>query len=254
MRDSERRIISSKKDLSTILPTLRKGDVITGIIPLREGEEHILLDLIERDITVIPSATSQLASRSKTFQARILKPWMLQETTVIYNRHQLLEATTLFHRNAIERVIVKHDRKNGGIGIFLYNNIEDVYNQSGCTSMRYPFVIQPFLPNSRDIRVIILDKYQEAYSRENPDSFRNNLHCGGVAQPYALTTEMQNLCREVMERARFPYAHLDLMLSENETLFLAEINLRGGIRGAKISTTEYKSRIKDIEENLLRQL
>ncbi len=254
MRDSTRRIISSKKDLATILPTLRKGDVVTGIIPLRAGEEHILLDLIERQIDVIPSATSQLASRSKTFQARILKPWMLPQTYIIYDRHQLLESTNLFHSTKTAQVIVKQDRKNAGIGVFLYNSIEDVYNQSAGNTLLYPFVVQPFLQNSLDIRVIVLGDYQEAYRRDNPNSFRNNLHCGGQAQPYTLPPKAQNLCREVMTRGRFPYGHLDLMLAEDGSIFLAEINLRGGIRGAKISTAEYKIRVKEIEERLPAQL
>lgn len=253
LRDIARRIISNKKDFATILPTLRKGDVVTGIIPLRAGEEHILLDLVERQIDVIPSATSQLASRSKTFQARILKSWMLPQTSIIYDRHQLLEATNLFHSKKTNQVIVKQDRKNAGIGIFLYNSIEDVYNQSAGNTLLYPFVVQPFLQNSIDIRVIMLGDYQEAYRRDNPNSFRKNLHCGGHAQPYTLPLKAQNICSEVMTRGRFPYGHLDLMLAEDGAIFLAEISLRGGIRGASISTAEYKTRVKKIEETLLAQ-
>ncbi len=254
MRDITRRIISSKTNIAAILPTLQKGDVVTGIIPLRAGEEHILLDLVERRVNVIPSATSQLASRSKTFQARILKPWMLPQTSIIYDRHQLLEATNLFHSTKTRQVIVKQDRKNAGIGVFLYNSIEDVYNQSAGNTLLYPFVVQPFLQNSVDIRVIILGDYQEAYRRDNPNSFRHNLHCGGHAQPYTLSSKALNLCSEVMTRGRFPYGHLDLMLAEDGSIFLAEINLRGGIRGAKISTAEYKIRVKKIEEKLLGQI
>jgi ribosomal protein S6--L-glutamate ligase len=56
-----------------------------------------------------------------------------------------------------------------------------------------------------------------------------------------------------MTRGRFPYGHLDLMVAEDGSIFLAEINLHGGIRGASISTAEYKSRVKMIEKTLLAQ-
>jgi hypothetical protein len=37
-----------------------------------------------------------------------------------------------------------------------------------------------------------------------------------------------------MARARFPYAHLDLQLLENNRCYLSEMALEGGINGAQI--------------------
>ncbi len=217
---------------------------------MRPQEEHLLLDLSARGIRLIPSATSQMASKSKTFQARIFSPWMIPHTTVIYDIHSLLETVSQYQKNSITKVILKHDRKNAGVGILLYNSIEDVYNQAANNIISFPFVLQPFLAESEDIRVIIIGDYIEAYKRYSPYNFRNNLHCGGTAEPFSLQKKEYDFCQEILKRGDFPYGHLDLMITGEQDIYLAEINLRGGIRGARISTEKYKKKVAAIEKAL----
>ncbi|MFN2352967.1 MAG: RimK family alpha-L-glutamate ligase [Desulfopila sp.] len=236
------RVITDRATLFSDFDNLCEGDIILGRIPLKQGEEHLLLDLSCRGITMVPSASSQLASKSKTFQASILKPWMVPHTLVIHDRHQLLEATTLYHRHDIGKVVLKQERKNAGLGILMYNSIEEIYSQAAHHNIIFPFVLQPFHQQSRDLRVIIIGSYMEAYSRHNPNNFRNNLHCGGQAETSTLSEEICRFCHTAMARADFPYAHLDLMYTADNRLYLAEINLRGGLRGAGIRGTDYKNR------------
>lgn len=221
---------------------------------MRVHEEHLLLDLSARGINLIPSASSQMASRSKAYQARIFSPWMIPQTAVIYNTHQLLETVNQYQAKNITKVVLKHDRKNAGIGILLYNCLEDVFNQAANNCLTFPFVVQPFIPRSNDIRVIIIDDYVEAYQRSNPHNFRNNLHCGGTATPWELADGHLAFCKEIMERGDFPYGHLDLMITEEDKIYLAEINLRGGIRGAQITTEGYQDRVTIAEKKLLQKL
>ena len=47
-----------------------------------------------------------------------------------------------------------------------------------------------------------------------------------------------------MKQTDFYYAHLDLMVTEGGASYLGEINLRGGLRGARISPQDYRQRIK----------
>jgi ribosomal protein S6--L-glutamate ligase len=176
---------------------------------------------------------------------------MIPQTVVIYDIHGLLDTVSLFGHHGVGEVVLKHDRKNAGLGIHLYRNIEDVYNQAANNSIPYPFVIQPFVADSRDIRVIILDDYTEAYERQNPDNFRNNLHCGGDAEVFQLNAAQLALCNAIMKRASFPYAHLDLMITEKNEVYLAEINLRGGIRGAVIDPSSYQKKVEAIDKKLL---
>ena len=248
------RVISNRNNLDHHYHRLATGDIIFGKIPMKAGEEHMLFDLASRGVRCIPSATAQLTSRSKRYQALTLSPWMLPETTVVYDIHQLLALCNHYHRKSITTVVVKQEGKNGGVGILRYGSIEDVFNQAASDCLVFPFILQPFLDNSVDMRVIILGPYKEAYRRVNPHCFRNNLHCGGTAEPCDLSDPAEQLCREVMARADCPYGHLDLLLAPQGKIYLSEINLRGGLRGAKISTPEYRRRVTDIENKLLEKM
>lgn len=247
-------IVRNNQTLFTSYNLLKTDDIIYGRIRLNPGEEHLLTDLVERGIRLIPSATSQVASRSKTFQARIFNDFMLPNTLAVYDIHSLLLATTIYQKLGCTKVVLKHDRKNGGLGVHIFNSIEDLYNQMSCGTALFPFVVQPFQEKFRDIRVIILDDYLEAYERINPDNFRQNLHCGGKAKPIQLNDRQQDFCRQVMRRGGFSYAHLDLMLIDDEKWCLMEINLRGGLKGARISGEEYRRKIEEIHERQLASL
>ena len=247
------RIIRKNDALFEAFQELVCGDIVACRIRLKYNEEHLLLDLTERGIHLIPSATSQLASRSKSFQARLLSALMIPHTVVIYDIHGLLESISLYNRYCIKKVILKHDRKNAGLGIHLFQNIEDVYTQAANNVLPFPFVLQPFIANSRDIRVIFLDQYVEAYERKNPYGFRNNLHCGGQAESFTPSQSQMELCKNAMKRGKFPYAHLDLMVTESGDTYLAEINLRGGIRGAAIDPGNYQKKVSTINEKLLQE-
>ncbi len=221
---------------------------------MRYAEESILIDLLERGIHLIPSATAQLASRSKVFQAKIFSNFMLPGTLAIYNDHMLLEASSLYHKNEYRKVVLKNDRKNAGLGIHLFKDIEDLYNHVSGKSFEFPFVISPYQKDFKDIRVIILDNYIEAYERVNPYNFRKNLHCGGKSKSYQLDKKQLKFCKQVMERGQFNYGHIDLMLTKDNKCYLTEINLRGGLRGAQISGKSYKAKLKALHEKLLKRL
>ncbi|MCK5515616.1 MAG: hypothetical protein KAI39_01985 [Desulfobulbaceae bacterium] len=233
---------------------LSASTVVCTRIRLKTGEEHLLTDLAERGVTLIPSATAQLASRSKVFQTRLFSDYMLPGTCAVYDIHTLLEAIPFYRKQKINQVVLKRERKNGGLGVHLFPDIEDIYNQVTGGVFSLPFVIQPFQPDSRDIRVIILDDYLEAYERKNDYNFRKNLHCGGQSTPVKLNEEQISFCREIMARGRFSYAHIDLLLTGEQEYWLTEINLRGGLRGAKIKGDIYRGKIESIHEQLLSNL
>ena len=56
-----------------------------------------------------------------------------------------------------------------------------------------------------------------------------------------------------MQRGKFPYAHLDLMVTGSGETYLSEINLRGGIKGAVITSQEYMEKIDAIHAAFARQ-
>ncbi|HET97176.1 MAG TPA: hypothetical protein ENN98_00435 [Desulfurivibrio alkaliphilus] len=242
------RLIRDNETLRNTYHQLQPGDRVVGRVRLAPGEEYLLLDLVARGVHLFPSALSQAVSRSKVMQAALLGPFMLPHTTAIHDLHDLHRAVNRYHAAGIGRVVTKLDRANAGMGVLLWNNVEEVLNQATLGSLAPPFVLQPFAPESRDLRVIVLGDYQEAYLRHNPVGFRHNLHCGGSAQPQLLSPEQEDFCRRVMARGGFPYAHLDLMLLPDHRFCLGEINLRGGLRGAQISPAEYKTRLQALQE------
>ncbi|WP_136799669.1 MULTISPECIES: ATP-grasp domain-containing protein [Desulfosediminicola] len=257
MTDQSVRVIDNNEFLFQNYQSLTSWHIVNCRLRLIPGEEHLLIDLLKRGITLIPSASAQITSRSKVHQARIYSDFMLPNTVAVYDANSLLEATSLFTSHSVTEVVLKRDRKNSGIGIHRFSNIEDVYNLATFCDIEFPFVIQPLARGFRDIRVILLGEYTEAYERINNGNFRRNLHCGGSAAPVEITDEIRGFCRDVMERGDFPYAHIDLMLFDEElngkTIYLTEINLRGGLRGARISTPDYQSLTRSVHDRLVRE-
>jgi len=247
----EKLVIRDNSSLRARYDTLQAGDIILGRLRLRETEESLLLDLCDRGITLIPSALSQLTSRSKTLQAVLFAPFMLPYTRAIHTQHDLIGAISDYQKNAITKVVTKLDRSNGGMGVHLWPTIEELFTHTSLGNIPFPFVLQPFAADCRDIRVVYLDNYVEAYQRHNPYNFRNNLHHGGASQACELSDEQINLCRHVMKRGRFPYGHIDIIVTNEGKSYLGEINLRGGIRGARINPPEYQARVEAIHQQML---
>ncbi len=245
------RIIHDNKTLFECFDELTAGDIVVGRVRLRPGEEHLLLDLVARGVVLFPAATSQLCSRSKVFQARLLGRFMIPGTAPVYDMHDMMRLVTEYGQQGVERVVCKLDRANGGLGILLYSSVEEVYSQAVLGVLRFPFVVQPFLEECRDVRVVMLGDTVDAYQRHNPHNFRHNLHCGGTGSPWVLSAAQAGFCRQVMARAGFPYAHVDLLMSPAGEFRLTEINLRGGLRGARICQKDYVGAIEKIHAELV---
>ncbi len=233
-------IITDNKTLFTRLNDIGSGDAMVGRVRIRPGEEGLLLYLQSLGLKMMPSALSQLLSRSKVMQAEIFAAFMPPMTRPVFSRHDLFELISGYGENHIGRVVSKLDHANGGLGINLWPDIEALHNQVCFGNLDFPFVVQPFIENCRDLRLIVIGDYHEAYWRDNQAGFRNNLHAGGVSRPAEVDPQWLDFSKRVMAQGEFPYAHIDLMFTEGK-FYLGEINLRGGLRGAAISTSRYKS-------------
>jgi ribosomal protein S6--L-glutamate ligase len=226
-------IIHNSRELKDHYEVLKAGDVFLGILSYKFLKDRVLIDLLERGVRIFPSALAQTLSSSKVTQALVLGQWMLPHTLVITRRLSLMHAISYLHRHQIQCVVTKEDRLDCGYGIHYWEGIEDVYNQMALQSLEYPFVVQPFIDRYTDVRVVIVGDYMEAYARENPYNFRNNISAGGTSRPYHMTDGQLALCRAVMERGGFPYAHIDMFITP-EGNYLSEIALDGGLKGACI--------------------
>jgi ribosomal protein S6--L-glutamate ligase len=239
-------IITDNQTLMARLHDLGPGDVVVGRVRVRPGEEGILLYLESRGVRMVPPALAQLLSRSKVMQAAVLGRFMPPLTVPVYTRHDLMEVIALYGEKGVGRVVSKQDRGDAGFGVHLWPDIEAVHNQVCFGRLGFPFVVQPFIEGCRDLRMIVLGDHVEAYWRENPSGFRNNLGRGGRSRPAEPERGWLGLAELVMRAGRFPYAHIDLLFDAGGGFHLGEINLRGGLHGARIGPEEYRRRLEAI--------
>ena len=231
-------IIRSNRELISRYDELTEGDTFIGMLSFKHLRQQVFVDLLERGVQILPSALSQILSRSKATQARVFRKWMVPHTEVISRRADMIAAINTYGALNIRTVVTKENHLQCGFGIHKWNSMEDLYNQSSFDGRQYPFVVQPFLNDYSDVRVIVAGDYWEAYTRKNPHNFRMNLSLGGTSSPYELTTTQLALCRAVMERGKFPYAHIDLLVTTDGREYVSEIALNGGLKGARITREE----------------
>lgn len=244
-------IITSNRELRERYDELSVGDIFLGSLSFKFLREAVFVDLLERGVGCLPSALSQVLSRSKIAQALVYKTWMILPTVVVSRRMDLMDAITIFKRSGIGSVVTKQDRLHCGHGIRRWESVEDLYNYLALDESSYPFVLQPCVDNFRDVRVVVVGDYLEAYTRRNPYNFRVNLAAGGESLAYDLNPDQERFCRSAMERGQFPYAHIDLMLIEKgKHYYLNEIVLNGGIKGARIGRKELDQMKRALLERL----
>jgi ribosomal protein S6--L-glutamate ligase len=243
-------IVRTNRELKTNYNELAAGDVFIGNLSLKYLKQPMLIDMLERGIRCLPSPLAQILNNSKVAQAFVLHDWMLPHTLAISRRTDLIEAINVFAKIGIGPVVTKQDGLHCGHGVRRWETIETLYSFMALSESSYPFVLQPFQEEFTDIRVIIVGDYVESYSRSNLYNFRVNLSSGGTGSPYELNEKKEAFCRSAMQRGKFPFAHLDLMVSENGECYLSEITLNGGIKGARIGRQELEQKKKALLEKL----
>lgn len=243
-------IVRTNRELKAKYNELTAGDIFIGNLSLKYLKQPLLIDMLERGIRCLPSPLAQILNSSKVAQAFVLHEWMLPHTQAISRRTDLIDAINTFGKNGIGPVVTKQDDLHCGHGIRRWETIETLYSFMALAESSYPFVLQPFQEEFTDIRVIIVGDHVESYTRSNLYNFRVNLSSGGTGSPYKLDEKKEAFCRSVMQRGKFPFAHLDLMILENGECYLSEITLNGGIKGARISREDLIQNKKALLEKL----
>ena len=243
-----RLLIQTMRDFRRHYPDLGVGDAVVGALALKPGEEVKLLDLEARGVALFPAALAQALARSKAAQAEVLGRHMIPGTFVAYGPGDLTGHLEEYQARGWEKVVSKRDRAHLGLGVSLWPSLETLYSLAALNPIPYPLVVQPFVAGARDVRVVWVGDYREAYERLNPNSFRKNLFQGGVSRPLDLTPELEEFCRAVLARGKFPYAIFDLLLTPEGQIFLSEITLKGGITGARLNQAEFKAKVAALEK------
>lgn len=243
-------IIKGNRKLKELYNKLGPGDIFIGSLVSKHLKQSMLIDLMERGVHCFPSPLSQVINRSKAMQALVFKDRMLPHTKVITRRLELIDSINLYHQVGIGHVVTKEEHMHCGYGVRRWESVESLYSHTALLESPYPFVLQPFLNNFTDVRAIIAGDYIEAYARHNPHNFRMNISSGGTSYPYVLDKEKEALCRSIMDRGKFPFAHIDLHILESGECFLSEIALNGGIKGVAITRKELDKKKQVVLERL----
>jgi ribosomal protein S6--L-glutamate ligase len=246
------RLVRSITEFRRYYQELRAGDVVLGPLALRVGEEFKLLDLADRGVALFPPALAQLLARSKVAQAEVLREFMVPGTFVAYGLGDLSNRLPQFQAEFPGPVISKRERAHLGLGVSRWPSLEALYSLAGLQPLSYPLVLQPFIQGARDFRVVTVADYTESYERVNPHSFRKNLYQGGSSRAAELDPSQLFFCREVMARGKFPYAILDLLVSPDGRTYLSEINLKGGLTGARLDQAGFRQKIGALAEEFCR--
>ncbi|OPX20377.1 MAG: hypothetical protein BZ151_04300 [Desulfobacca sp. 4484_104] len=245
------RIIRSAQQFRKLYPYLEAEDLVLGSLPLKAGEDYKLLDLVERGVTLFPAALAQILSRSKVAQAEVLGGFMLPQTFVAYNRADLLAQLNAYQASGVSRIVTRLDRGNCGQGVNLWSSLEDLVSLASLSTIPYPLVVQPWVSDYRDLRVVMVGDYSEAYERYNAYNFRNNLVLGGQSRPVELSSVQLSWCQEVMRRGKFPYGVIDFLQLPDGRGYLAEVNLRAGLRASRITQAGFRQQVARLEEDFL---
>lgn len=239
-------VVRSVTELRRHYPRLGPGTLVLGPLAVKPGEEILLMDLLERGVTFFPPLLAQLTVRSKTAQAQVLGEFMLPGTFVAYGLPDL--AARLGDPCFKGPVVTKRDRAHLGLGVSLWPGLEALHSLACLSPLPYPLVVQPFLDQARDFRVVVVGDYAEAYERLNPQGFRKNLFQGGDFRPVPLGPDLLSFGERVMARGKFPYAVLDVLLSPEGKPFLSEINFHAGLKGSQLGQREYRRRVQTLLE------
>lgn len=244
-------IVHSLTELRRRFPELAAGDLVLGPLAVRPGEEIILLDLHDRGVTFFPPLLAQMSARAKTAQAQVLGHYMVPGTFVAYSPSDL--AARLGDARLAGPVVSKRDRAHLGLGVSFWQNLEALYSLAALQPLPFPLVVQPFLENARDFRVVVVGEYAEAYERLNPEGFRKNLFQGGACGPVDLSPGLLAFCQRAMARAKFPYAVLDVLISPENEPYLSEINFHAGLKGSSLGQAEFRRRVQALLEDYQRR-
>jgi ribosomal protein S6--L-glutamate ligase len=246
-------IIKSNRELKARYNQLKRGDIFLGSLSSKYLKQSMLIDLLERGVVCLPSALSQILNGSKIAQTFMLNRWMIPHSVVIHRRKDLMDAISNYNEAHIGPVITKQDHMHCGHGVRRWQHMEMLYNYLAFSESSYPFVLQPYVENFTDVRVIIVGDFMESYVRQNPNNFRSNISAGGNRRAFTLGADGRHICLEVMTRGQFPYAHIDLLVMDSGEYYLSEIALNGGIRGAHITRQELDRKKQQVLEILIQQ-
>ncbi|MEI7604519.1 MAG: RimK family alpha-L-glutamate ligase [bacterium] len=139
-------------------------------------------------------------------------------------------------------VIVKHTGSGKGQGVYKFDDIGDVEDfiekieEKGKKLQTY--LIQEFVPYVMDIRVLVISGNVVGAMQRIPKEgeFKANFSRGGSVKMIEIDDETRELARKAAEVTRATNAGVDVLVAENGTKYILEVNRTPGFEGFEKAT------------------
>lgn len=132
-------------------------------------------------------------------------------------------------------VVMKVMHGSKGKGVVLVHTekeLNNIININTAADFGDEVIIQEFIAPSkgRDIRLIICDgKYDTAFVRQNPNSFKSNTAGGGSITPFAAPESLAKVGEEIAKILDINMGSVDFLFGENDTYYFCEANAMIGL-------------------------
>jgi len=208
--------------------SFKEGDFVFSLM-IRSS--HYAKTFLKKGVTLLPKFDMVKLWRSKIEHAKLFKDThMPQHTTWAYNINELKNLQHYYKSNCPTSQLVtkKYTNTSGGKDVHKWKNIDHIidYFTTAGAGQFYPMVIQPFIENYKDYRVIVMGEFVQAIHRYNPNNWKQNTDLGASITDVPLTLEEWEFVRDVQRITKFPFIFIDLMITD-DNIYLGEFSLDG---------------------------
>ncbi len=204
----------------------------TGI--LHEYLQHKEIRFINSINTIYDEASDKIAQMSRFALANLPIP----ETFVV--RAEAYENNAHYIHEHIHFPVICKTNGRKGSEVHLIKSANELKTYIVALPEKTRFLIQEYIPNTFDIRVIVaFGEIIGAIRRTSESSFLNNLSQGGKALPYELTEQERALAIEATAATHLDIGGVDI-IHKDTTPVLLEVNRSPGVLGFESVHTDEK--------------
>lgn len=206
------------------IPTPKTMSAVQLLFPRLEKNETTTTEQVEPSIKYLYQTASQQLKLPF-----ILKKRFSGQGRGVFLIHHCSELETILIADAINFQSADELEKE----YYLQDAKKDL-NQFKMHTLQFLFrwIFQKCIHESlgKDVRAFVISNKIYSIERSNSNSFRSNLHQGGVALNTTLSKSEVELCERIHRKSPLNYSGIDFMRTKNDPLFL-EINPSPGFEG-----------------------
>lgn len=182
----------------------------------------------EKNVQLLPHPEQIALWASKIRQAQLFNEYVVPHTKWAINIIDLLILKQYYDNHYSGELVTKPERNSGfGRDVRKWKNIDEIISFFNQYPTKFePMIIQSFIDNYKDYRVIMLGEYIYTKQRKNSKKWRQNVHLGADITATTLTKKEYEFCKKILQISNLPFIYIDLMITPDH-IYLGEISLTG---------------------------